>query len=80
MTVRLIADKDSGRILGGQILGKEGVLCRLDVLAAVLSRGMTAEELAELELAYTPSVCEIIDPLHVAADALLKRLRRYKTI
>ncbi|HDJ96996.1 MAG TPA: hypothetical protein ENG54_00845, partial [Thermofilum sp.] len=80
MTIRLIADKDSGRILGGQILGKEGVLCRLDVLATVLSRGMTAEELAELELAYTPSVCEIIDPLHVAADALLKRLRRYKTI
>lgn len=76
ITVRLIAEKTTGRILGGQILGVDGVLCRLNVLATVLSREMTVHELAELELAYTPSLCEIVDPLHVAADALLKRLRK----
>lgn len=76
VTVRLIAEKNTGKILGGQILGKKGVLSRLNVLATVLSRGMTVRELAELELAYTPSLCEIIDPLHVAADALIKRLYR----
>ncbi|RLE71211.1 MAG: hypothetical protein DRJ37_05435 [Thermoprotei archaeon] len=76
VTVRLIAEKNTGRILGGQILSRKGVLSRLNVLATVLSKEMTVRELAELELAYTPSLCEIIDPLHVAADALLKRLYR----
>ena len=76
LTVRLVVDKQSGRLLGGQVLGRSGVLSRLNTLAVAISKHMSVKDLAELELAYTPSLCDVIDPLHVAADAVIRRIFR----
>jgi NADPH-dependent 2,4-dienoyl-CoA reductase/sulfur reductase-like enzyme len=70
--IKLIFEEGSGRLLGGQIVGGEGVNGRIDVLAAALHRGMTIEELAQLDLAYVPPLAPVWDPLLVAANVALK--------
>ena len=54
MTMKLVYDKNSYKLLGAQIVGHEGVDKRIDVLATAIRAGMTVPELAELELAYAP--------------------------
>ncbi len=54
MTMKLIFDKKTYRILGAQILGYEGVDKRIDVLATAIHAGMKASDLAQLDLAYAP--------------------------
>ena len=54
MTVKTLFDPASGRILGAQIVGFDGVDKRMDVLAAAIRAGLTAEQLTELDLAYAP--------------------------
>ena len=75
VSVQLVVDRFTRRILGAQVIGERGVVERLNVLSTVIHRRMTIEDLAHLELAYTPSLCDVIDPLHVAADAIIRRLR-----
>jgi len=70
--VRLVVDTGSGKLLGGQVVGREGVARRIDVLAAALHRGWTVEDLAGLDLAYAPPVSPVWDPLLVAANVALK--------
>ena len=63
-----------GRLLGAQAVGREGVDKRIDVLATALRAGMTADDLAELELAYAPPYGSAKDPVNmlgfVAQNAL----------
>ncbi|MCF0137223.1 MAG: FAD-dependent oxidoreductase, partial [Oscillospiraceae bacterium] len=54
MTLKLLFEKGSGRILGSQIVGFEGVDKRSDVIATAMQAGLTAAELRELDLAYAP--------------------------
>ena len=70
--VRLVVDTGSGKLLGGQVVGREGVARRIDVLAAALHRGWTVEDLAGLDMAYAPPVSPVWDPLLVAANVALK--------
>jgi NADPH-dependent 2,4-dienoyl-CoA reductase/sulfur reductase-like enzyme len=70
--VRLVADAGNGKLLGGQVIGREGVAQRIDVLAAALHQGWTVEELARLDLAYAPPFSPVWDPLLVAANVALK--------
>jgi len=70
--VKLVAEKDSGRLLGGQIVGSEGTGSRIDVLATALQTEMTVEELSRLDLAYVPPMAPVWDPLLVAANVALK--------
>ena len=70
--VKLVAEKDSGRLLGGQIVGSEGTGSRIDVLATALQKEMTVEELSKLDLAYVPPMAPVWDPLLVAANVALK--------
>ena len=70
--LRLVADKDSGRLLGAQGVGGDGVVSRLNILAAVLTAGLSVQELAYLDLAYAPPFSGSWDPLHIAAQQLLK--------
>jgi len=76
LTVKLVFEREGGRIVGGQVVGPVGILSRLNLLALALAKRMTVRDLAEVETVYTPSLCEVIDPLHVAADAALRRLER----
>ncbi len=70
--VKLVFEKGTHRLLGGQIIGDEGVNGRINVLAAALQSGMTVEELARLDLGYVPPLAPVWDPLLVAANVALK--------
>ena len=66
MTMKLVYDKNSYKLLGAQIVGQEGVDKRIDVLATAIRAGMTVPELAELELAYAPPYSSAKDPVNLA--------------
>jgi NADPH-dependent 2,4-dienoyl-CoA reductase/sulfur reductase-like enzyme len=72
--VKLVAERGSGRLLGGQIVGTEGAAKRVDVLATAIWAGLTVEDVAELDLGYAPPVAPVFDPLLTAAFATLKAL------
>lgn len=66
MTMKVIFEKETYRLLGAQIVGSEGVDKRIDVLAAAIHTGMTATELKELDLAYAPPYSSAKDPVNMA--------------
>ena len=66
MTMKVIFEKETYRLLGAQIVGSEGVDKRIDVLAAAFHAGMTATELKELDLAYAPPYSSAKDPVNMA--------------
>ncbi|MBE0601499.1 MAG: hypothetical protein IH607_06890, partial [Firmicutes bacterium] len=66
MAVKVIFEKGTGKILGAQIVGYEGVDKRIDVLATVIRFGGTAEDLTRLELAYAPPYSSAKDPVNMA--------------
>ena len=66
MTMKLVYEKESYRLLGAQIVGQEGVDKRIDVLATAIRAGMTVPELGELELAYAPPYSSAKDPVNLA--------------
>jgi NADPH-dependent 2,4-dienoyl-CoA reductase/sulfur reductase-like enzyme len=67
ITVKLLAEKRSGRVLGGQIVGKEGAAKRIDVLATAITAGLSVEEMTALDLSYAPPFSPVWDPVLVAA-------------
>ncbi|MDQ1437872.1 MAG: hypothetical protein QOK43_1501 [Acidimicrobiaceae bacterium] len=67
ITVKMLAEKRSGRLLGAQIVGREGAAKRIDVMATALTAGMTAEEMTALDLSYAPPFSPVWDPVLVAA-------------
>jgi NADPH-dependent 2,4-dienoyl-CoA reductase/sulfur reductase-like enzyme len=70
--VKLVCERATGRLLGGQIVGVEGAAKRVDVLATTIWTGMTVEELEHLDLGYAPPVSPVYDPLLTAASALVR--------
>jgi NADPH-dependent 2,4-dienoyl-CoA reductase/sulfur reductase-like enzyme len=72
--VHLVADKKTGRLLGSNIVGKEGAAHRIDAVAVALHAGMTAQEFFQCDMAYAPPFSPVWDPLLTAANQLLKKL------
>ncbi|TRM85118.1 CoA-disulfide reductase [Sulfolobus sp. F3] len=68
--VKLVAEENSMRIIGGQIIGGEEVLGRLNMLASVIQKGFTAEELFFVETGYVPPVNRVWDVITLAARKL----------
>ena len=66
MSMKVIFENMSGKILGAQIVGFDGVDKRCDVLATAIRAGMTASNLAELELCYAPPYSSAKDPVNMA--------------
>ncbi len=66
--VKLVYEKATGRILGGQIAGKAGVNKRIDIIATAISVGMTVETLGMLDLSYAPPYSPTYDAVQVAAN------------
>jgi rhodanese-related sulfurtransferase len=66
IALKLLFAPDTGRLLGAQAVGREGVDKRIDVLATALIAGMTVHDLAELELAYAPPYGSAKDPVNLA--------------
>jgi len=72
ITVHLITERDTRRLLGAQMIGREGVAHRIDVMAAVLHAGMTAEDVYHLDLGYAPPFAPAWDPILIAANKARK--------
>lgn len=66
MTMKVIFEKETNRILGAQIIGFDGVDKRIDVIATAIRSGMKADELSELELSYAPPYSSAKDPVNMA--------------
>lgn len=75
ISVKVVADIETGRLLGGQSIGVEGTDWRINMIALGIRKGMTLEEFASVELAYCPPVSELYDPLLMATDVALRRLQ-----
>jgi CoA-disulfide reductase len=66
MSIKTVFEKNTGKILGAQIVGYDGVDKRLDVFATAIRAGMTAFDLAKLELSYAPPYSSAKDPVNMA--------------
>jgi NADPH-dependent 2,4-dienoyl-CoA reductase/sulfur reductase-like enzyme len=71
MAVKLVAERGTGRLLGGQIVGEERSAKRIDSLAVALHARMRVDEIVDLDLAYAPPFGSTWDPIHVAARQLV---------
>jgi NADPH-dependent 2,4-dienoyl-CoA reductase/sulfur reductase-like enzyme len=67
MTVKILAERTSGRLLGGQVVGRTEAAKRIDALAVALWNGMTVEDMTGLDLGYAPPYAPVWDPILIAA-------------
>ncbi len=74
LTVTLMADRVSGRLLGGTLFGEEGAVLRAHALAVALQQRLTVDAFRTTDFAYAPTFSPLWDPLLVAANALAREL------
>ena len=72
--VTLCADRETGRLLGGSIVGTDRAAVRIDTVATALEGGMTVPEVERMDLAYAPPFSPVWDPVLVAAKVLNGKL------
>ena len=72
--VKLIADRESRRLVGAQVVGYGEASKRIDVAATAITAGMRVDDLAQVDLAYSPPYGNLWDPLLVAAQAVLRKM------
>lgn len=75
MTVKMLAELRTGRLLGVQIVGREGAGKRVDIAAVALTAGMTVDQIVALDLGYAPPFSPVWDPVQVAARKASARIR-----
>ncbi|MCW4000263.1 MAG: FAD-dependent oxidoreductase [Candidatus Bathyarchaeota archaeon] len=73
--VKLVVEKESQRIIGAQVVGGEEVTQRINSLSFAIQKGMTVRELAKADTAYAPPLCETWEPMVLAAEMVLMKLR-----
>ena len=73
-TVELVADRTTGRLIGGTIIGEDGAAGRINVIATALQARMRVPEFEQLDLAYSPPFSATWDPLLIAAQQLRKEM------
>jgi rhodanese-related sulfurtransferase len=74
LTLKLCFEPETGKVLGGQAVGCEGVDKRIDVIATAMAMNATVRDLAGLDLAYAPPFGAAKDPIHMAAFAACNAL------
>ncbi len=74
IVVKLVADRKTRRLLGAQMAGREGAGLRINALAVALYNGMTVDELADVDMAYSPPFSPVIDPILIAARDATKAI------
>jgi NADPH-dependent 2,4-dienoyl-CoA reductase/sulfur reductase-like enzyme len=72
--IKLVADRATGRLLGAQAVGTIGAVSRINTLSCALWMGMGLDEIAYLDLAYSPPVGPAWDPIHIAAQELMRKI------
>jgi NADPH-dependent 2,4-dienoyl-CoA reductase/sulfur reductase-like enzyme len=73
--VKLVVEKESQRLIGAQIIGGEEVTQRINAISFAIQKQMTVRELAKADTAYAPPVCETWEPIVMAAEMVLMKLR-----
>jgi NADH oxidase (H2O2-forming) len=73
--VKLVVEKESQRIIGAQIIGGEEVTQRINAISFAIQKQMTVRELAKADTAYAPPLCETWEPMVLAAEMVLMKLR-----
>lgn len=68
LCVRLVVDRNKNAVVGGEIWGREGVPRRIDLLSAAVEAGWSPTRIADLDMAYAPTLGPALDPLHAAAQ------------
>ncbi len=74
IAVKLVGERGTGRLLGGQIVGGTGAGKRIDTIATAVTAQLTAEQVADLDLAYAPPFSPVWDPVAIAARQLARHL------
>jgi pyruvate/2-oxoglutarate dehydrogenase complex dihydrolipoamide dehydrogenase (E3) component len=72
--IKLIAERSTGTLLGAQAIGEAGAVGRINTLSCALWAGMDLDDISYLDLAYAPPFSPSWDPIHLAAQDLLKKL------
>jgi len=72
--IHMLADRKTGRLLGTQMVGREGVAHRINAIAVALHNHMTVEAFSQTDLAYAPPFSPTWDPLLTTANQLIKKL------
>lgn len=75
MTVKMLAERLTGRLLGVQIVGREGAAKRVDIAAVALTTRMTVDQMTALDLGYAPPFSPVWDPVLVAARKAVASVR-----
>ncbi|MFE1441193.1 FAD-dependent oxidoreductase [Streptomyces sp. NPDC058739] len=76
MTVKMLAEHGTGRLLGVQIVGREGAAKRVDIAAVALTARMTVDQMTALDLGYAPPFSPVWDPVLVAARKAAAKVRQ----
>ncbi len=74
VSVRLVFENRSGRVLGAQLVGPDSTAKRIDTMVAAITAQLSLEDLAQLDLAYAPPYATLWDPFQVAANVALKKV------
>ncbi|MFD7842655.1 FAD-dependent oxidoreductase [Nocardia sp. NPDC059764] len=79
MTVKMLAERRTGRLLGAQIVGREGAGKRIDIVAVALTARLTVDQIVALDLGYAPPFSPVWDPVQVAARKAVTAVRHDAT-
>ena len=74
--LKIVADSSTGKILGGNWIGRDGEARKINTLAVALYNEMTLEEISRLDLAYAPPFSPVWDPLLIAANLLKRKVNK----
>ncbi len=72
--MKLIVEKETKKIVGGEIVGGEEVTQSINALSLAIQNNMTVHELMKADTCYAPSVCETWEPMVLAAEMAIRRL------
>jgi len=76
ITVKILADARTGRIIGGQAVGEAGAASRVNLISLAIKGNMNLHDLYEAEFAYCPAVSETYDPLSKACEFAIRKMKK----
>ncbi|UCD73435.1 MAG: pyridine nucleotide-disulfide oxidoreductase, partial [Candidatus Bathyarchaeota archaeon] len=75
IVVKIVAEPDIGRVIGGQVVGGEEVTQRVNLISIAIQNQMSVWELSKADTCYAPSVCTPWEPVILAAETTVKQAR-----
>ena len=75
LSVKLLANRENGKLIGAQLVGEEGATLRGNFASMAAHLGLTVQDFSEIETCYSPPLAPVWDPVTIAAQALLRKLR-----